>query len=71
MGFGGSPSPPPIPVAPPAATPPTMADSTVAQSGQQQRSRAAAAQAMAAQADKPGGLQAPAVAKTTLLGGGQ
>lgn len=45
-GFGGAPSPPPVPAIPPAAAPPTMANPTIAAAGAQQRSAAAAAAGM-------------------------
>ena len=68
------PTPPPVPVVPPAANPPIMANSQVAQSGASQRSRAAAAagagfDGTVTNAAGSGGLQAPATAQTTLLGG--
>lgn len=73
MGFllPKSPTPPQIPMPPPAANPVTMADSQVQASGANARSKAAAA-AAATNPTGPQGLKDQAVptAKATLLGGG-
>lgn len=67
-------TPPPIPVAPPAATPPTLANSQVSASATNARARAAAAAGSnsggAGGGTGPQGLQTPPmVAPATLLGG--
>lgn len=69
MGLGSKPpSPPHIPVAPPAATPATMANPAVQSAGANQRSAAAAA-VNGTDTTGPGGLEAPKTAQTSLLGG--
>lgn len=73
MGFlmPKGPTPPSIPMPPPAANPSTMADSQVQATGASVRSKAAAA-AAATNPTGPEGLKDQAVptAQATLLGGG-
>lgn len=69
--FGGSPSIPVPAAPPPAAAPATMANPNVAQSAASNRMKAAAGAYNASNTvgTNPQGLQAPATASSTLLGG--
>lgn len=70
LAFGGAPSPPPIPVLPPAALPPTFANSGVAGSGVTARASAAAldGSGFAGTIMNSGGAQGPAPALTSTAG---
>lgn len=72
MGFGGGPSPPPIPLPPAAAHPPTLGKDSVALAGTSAAQRAAAAGGSGLDGTiftSPQGLKKTATtAKNTLLG---
>lgn len=69
--FSSTPSPPPIPVAPPAASPPTLANADVQNTANQARKRAAAAAGQSATGDPKAlaDMDTSGRANNTLLGG--